>query len=354
MKKTTLTAFVYVFIYITLSLSMLFIRQSIGYMTPDEIGFIGDIYRSRTQEVSLSIFTRTGNDLPFQYYFSSALFQFLYKHGEFAIYFFNIFIVSFALFVSYKTFWAHSLRKCKHWWLLMFLMPNVLFFSVSVLRDIHIFALVVLLLSFYKDNPLSLKFIIVLLAIWLLRPELGFTISVSLLIVSFKSKHLRKWAVLGYILVAVGFMVYLNNVGWYLDRISRTMFEHGRYGIMGFTSQDIFLPFLLLSNMVLFFFPFTDKFFLTSLFGNILIFYGLVSIYIYSKIIKCGFTFNKHDRISDFAAMNIILFLPLAAHESGASAAVRHVIWVMPFIYMYFNRCILSAKKAIPEKRFPC
>lgn len=351
MKKATITPFVYAFIYIVLALVMLFIRQNIGAMTPDEIGYIGDIYRNRLQEINYSIFARFGTGLPFQYYVASVLFQFLYKHDELTIYFFNILIVSSALFVSYKAFWANSIRKCKYWWLLMFLMPNVLFFSVSVLRDIHIFALVVFLLSFYKDNPLSVKVFLVLLGIWLLRPELGFTVSVSLFIVSLKIKVLRKWAVLGYILISIGFMVYLSKESWYLYRIDRALSKYGSFGILGFTSQDVFLPFLLLSNMVLFFFPFTSEFYVTSLFGNILIFYGLANLYIFYKIKKCGFSFCKNDKISNFVALNIILFLPIAANESNASAAVRHGICILPFIYMYFNRCILPAKKILMQKK---
>lgn len=72
--------------------------------------------------------------------------------------------------------------------------------------------------------------------------------------------------------------------------------------------------------------------------------YGFVNLYIFYKIVKFGFSFCKNDRISNFAALNFILFLRVAANESSSLAAIRHAVSILPFIYMYLNRCILQRK----------
>jgi hypothetical protein len=226
----------------------------------------------------------------------------------------------------------------------MFLMPNVLFFSVSILRDIHLFVLVVFLLVAYKRKSLSVMTAFILLIIWFLRPELGFSISVALFVSGLRQPRMRNCAVLLYLLIAFGFMTYLAlDSNYYAYRWARLLVIKDSFGILNFTDIDVFFPYYLLSNIVLFYVPLVGEFFWSTRFGNFMLIYCGFNILIILKIVvKYGFSFNRNDRLSNFAVISLITFIPIAAHETDANAALRHAIYTLPFLYLYIIRCVAT------------
>ena len=338
--------------YVVMALAMLLIRQRIGYMTPDEINFSNDNYRNAVEGVNFSLWGGSGGGLALKYYAMSVFFQFLYRFGTLAIYFFNIMIVAAALFVSYNALVRDEPKVCGRWWLLMFMMPNVLYYSASILRDIQLFALVLFLLALYKRKAFGVMFLLVLGMIWILRPELGLTVSVAWLISIMGRPWMKRYAVLGYLIAAFGFMAYLALAGnYYTNFFSRGLAKHGGIGILNFTDANIHLPYFLLSNIALFYFPIVNEFFLTSSFGNMMVFCGLVNLYILCQVFfRYGLSFSRNDRMADFALLAFITFIPVLANESDASSAVRHSIYTLPFLYLYFIRC-LAANRRVGEVR---
>jgi len=343
-SNVRINAVFFMLIYVVLALIMLFVRQKTGYMMPDEIFYLNDMNLQRADGINISLLDSTSEGISVKYFVVTALFQYIYAHGELLIYFFNIVLVSVALFVSYSDFARHQKIACGLWWGLMFLMPTVLFFSVSILRDIYLFILVVFLLVAYKKKPVSVMTALILLIIWLLRPEFGLSISVALFISCLKRPTMRKRAVVLYLLVAFGFMAYLAlGSDFYADRWGRALVRNDSFGIFEFTDVDAFFPYYLLSNIVLFYFPLIGEFFWTTRFGNLMLIYCGVNFFIFFKIIvRYGFSFTRNDRLSNFAVLNIITFIPIAANETDASAALRHALYTLPFLYLYIIRCVAT------------
>lgn len=327
--------FPYLFIFVFLSTLMVLIRQTIGYRTPDEMYYMYDLYRDQLQNLPLSFSELFNGSILIKYYVTSYLFAVLFKLGELYIYIFNISLVSFALVVSYNTYVLNCSNKIKRLWFSMFLLPNVLFFSASILRDIHLFSFVILLLCYYKKGNSNLKVLCVLLLILLLRPELGLVISVSFVIAKIKNIFFRKVSVVAFLIISFVHMAYLNNDGWYLSRIMRSLTLTGSVGIWGFTDYNLSVPVLLLSNAVLFYFPYTDLFFISSLFGNALLLCGFVNVYFFYQLLKFNNIFEKDNEILNFSIINLILFIPISANETDSLAAIRHVLSVLPFMYSY-------------------
>jgi len=249
---------------------------------PDEIFYLNDMNLQRAVGVNRSLFGDASEALSIKYFVVLALFQYIYAHGELLIYFFNIVLVAVALFVSYREFASHEKKACGLLWGLMFLMPTVLFFSASILRDIHLFILVVFLLVAFKKKPVSLMSALILLLIWLLRPELGFSVSAAFLISRLKLPRMRNRAVLLYLVIAFAFMTYLAlGSDYYAFRWDRALVKNYSFGILNFTDVDLFFPYYLLSNVALFYFPLVGDFFWSTRFGNLMLIYCGINFIIF-------------------------------------------------------------------------
>ena len=311
---------------------------------PDEIFFLNEMNFQKTSGLISSLFKGSIDTMALKYAIVGALFEYMYAYSELLIYFFNIVLVSVALNVSFRAFASHEKVICGLWWGLMFLMPNVVFFSVSILRDIHVFTLVVFLLVVYKKKPVSVMTACVLSIIWLLRPELGFSTSVALFISCLKSPLMKKSAVLLYLLAAFGLMTYLVlGSDFYVYRWERAFVRNFSFGILGFTDFNVFFPYYLLSNFVLFYFPLVTDFFWSTRFGNLMLIYCGVNLIIFCKIVvQYGFSFTRADRLSNFSILCLITYIPILVNETDAVAALRHAIYTLPFFYLYLIRCIAT------------
>lgn len=329
-----------IFGYIICSFIMILYRKKIGYKTPDEINFYFNNYIDRATNLSFSLINVNSDGLNFKYYVTSKIFQTLINYGENFIYFFHITLVSLAFFYSYKVLIIKHKIINPFIWTLLFFLPNVIFFSASILRDIQIFSCVVLLLSFVKDSGfISLKTITVFALIFLLRPELAIIIALSYTIICIKNIKLKKYALYLTLIISFSILFYLGYCTDFFEmKFERSFFRNLSVGIYGFNPKDINLLLLFLSNILLFYIPITSDFFIHSKLGNLMMLTMLINFYFFMKIIfiyKFKFTWN--DQLVNFCSLNLILFIPIMANETDYSAAVRHVIYILPFLFFYYG-----------------
>jgi len=327
----------YTLLYVVFAFLMLFFRDITNYKTPDEIYFLYNMLSLDSNNILINIFS--GNKgLQLKYYITIKFVRFLYQYGEIAIYIFNISLVSISLFLSSRCFNFKKNSLCDKSWLMLFFMPNVLFFSVSILRDIFLFSLVVLLLFCFTKMYNYWVFFIVFM-IFVMRPELGLSITVAFAIVKIELPSFRNIAVIGYLFISFVFMMYLYLYSdFYLGRMERILVNNN-IGIMNFCDMNMFFPYYLASNVALYLFPLTDMFFVNSKFGNLLIIGCLINFYIILSILfRYKFSYNKNDKISDFSMLALVTYIPIAANETDSLSAIRHVIYILPFLYMYFSR----------------
>jgi len=346
-------------VFVLAAILMMVARVGTGYKTPDEVWYLQTLTWTPH---GITLLGGTGN-IALKYVVVRALFQWLHSYGEIAIYCFHIALVAVAIFVSYRPPFVAT-RMSRYWWFAMFMMPNVLFFTNSVLRDIQLFALVIFLLVLWTKRAARIQLMLCLILLSLLRPELGMTVTASMVIVSIRRQRLRKFAAAAWLLAAVGFMFYLHfGLGWYTERIWRH-FAQGRetFGILGFEEEDPNTALLLASNALLFYFPLSSRFFLTSLFGNLLIIPAVVNLFMWGRIlVKHGISFCRQDHLANLCMLNILLYLPVAAHEVDYNSAIRHSCFMLPFLYLYHNRCLLrnrvllwrQANHPLPAQRGP-
>lgn len=156
---------------------------------------------------------------------------------------------------------------------------------------------------------------------------------------SIKLSFHRSVSIASFLILSFLFMIYLNyQTDYYHNKFLRYYIHGNESGILGFASYDINIVYYLISNMVLYYIPFTSKMFYTSLFGQYMLIYLLANIYIFYKILfKYQLRINSNDKLLNFAAINILLYFPIAANEATVSAAIRHGIYMLPFIYIYFG-----------------
>jgi hypothetical protein len=344
MRKIILTkklvALLLVLLYVVSALIMLRFRQQTGYMTPDETNFYYNNYVYRTPDITFRLGGVSGQ-LHIKYLISSVIFQFFIKLGGInLIYYFNIFVVAIAFYLSYNAFVINRKIVKPTTWVLLFMLPNILFFSVSVLRDIYAFALVVCLLVLYKtDLKRKMVTYFILLSIFAIRPELGITVTMAYFLSGLKKRSFKRNIIFLYLFFSMLFLVYLGaHTNYYQDRFFRSVYQFREFGILGFNRPDVPIPLYLISNVFLFYFPVTSEYFFRTRFGNLMLITAVINFVIFFKIFfRYGFSLNSKDKLANFAALNLILFIPITAHESDSSAAVRHVIYMLPFVFIYFG-----------------
>lgn len=329
----------FIFLYIMCALIVLFLRQRSGYLTPDEVNFYHNNYVARSSGVNFNLF-ETSESLDFKYYITSFLFQKLLGYGSSFVYYFNITIVAIAFYFSYKTFVLRLKIIERKLFCSMFFLPSVLFFSVSILRDIIVFALIILILTLFAgSNKINLSLLFMVFLVFLLRPEMGFILFSSFLFLFIKTKKYRKIAIICFVVAGFSLMAYLTlYTSYYDDKIYRAFFRDNLIGILGFSPDEIFLPKIFISNILFFYSPLFDDFFIKSRLGNLMALSSAFYVYLWIEILfKIKFRIFSKNNVMNCCAINLILFLPVMANETDALAAARHVVYVLPFLFLYYG-----------------
>ena len=296
-----------------------------NYMTPDELKFAEGqlLERSYSEGVALH---GTGGVISFKYIVTTYLLGGLFKGDLRLCYLINAALVVWVMLRSYRILVKKAGILNDIGWAVLFVLPNIAFYSSSLLRDIHVFVGVYLLLAYYQERDAKGMFVS-WCVVAVLRPEVGF---VLLLAGVLAGRGVR-------LIVSVGLcyvLVYGLFFDQFLEHYMHTQSSQDTLGIWEFPYLPESFPYAVLSNIALFWFPFLA----TDIPGTMAEVYRIESL-ILIGVIMVGivrFSLDRfcNERLYRFCLIVLFLFFPIASMEHNAGGAIRHVLSLLPALWI--------------------
>jgi hypothetical protein len=326
-RARSLLAFKYQAIVAFLILSALIAsyRMRSNYMTPDEIKFAeGELLeRSYSEGISLH---GDGGAINLKYIVTTYLLRHLFKGDLLLCYLVNAALVVWVMLRSYRVLVKDAGVLMEVGWAILFVLPNVVFYPSSLLRDIHVFVCVYLLLTYYQERSPKGMFVS-WAAVAILRPEVGAVLLVAGVLAR-RSVKLIVAAGLCYVL-AYGLLF-----DYFLDHYMHTQRSNDTLGIWEFSYLPGNFPRAVLSNIVLFWFPFLSS----EVPGRMAEVYRIES-WVLLGVLAVGVARFSYDRFCDerlyrFCIIALFLFFPIASMEHNGGGAIRHMLSLLPAFWI--------------------
>lgn len=312
-------------VFLVLSSLIASYRIRSNYMTPDEIKFAeGELLeRSYSDGVALH---GDGGAISLKYIVTTYLLGHLFKGDLRLGYLVNAALVVWVMLRSYRTLVQEAGILKDVGWAILFVLPNVAFYSSSLLRDIHVFAGVYLLLTYYQERDAKGMFVS-----WgvvaILRPEVGLVLLIAGVLAG---RGIR-------LIVTVG-LCYVLAYGLLFDQFLEHYMHTQRWqdtlGIWEFPYLPESFPYAVLSNIVLFWFPFLA----TDIPGKMAELYRIES-WVLVGVLAVGvvrFSFDRFcsEKLYRLCIIALFLFFPIASMEHNGGGAIRHMLSLLPALWI--------------------
>ncbi len=300
-------------------------RLKSDYRTPDEITFADGVLLERSYSDGTSLLG-DGSTINLKYILTTFVLKHVFKGDLLLAYLANSALVVWVMLRSYRILVEDAAVLKDINWAIMFLLPNIAFYSTSLLRDIHVFVGVYLLLTYYQERNTK-----GLLASWLvvalLRPEVGF---ILLLAGVLARRSVRLIMTVGLCYVLAYWLLFDH----FLEHYMHALRSYNTLGIWEFSHVPENSSCAVLTNIVLFWFPFV----MSEIPGRMTEVYRIESWLLVSVIVMGVVRFSRsrfrNEQLYCFCIVTLYLYFPIASMEYNAYAAIRHMLSLLPVLWI--------------------
>lgn len=324
------------------------------YLTPDEIAYVGFSLIDRAEMYGIS-FNSINEAMGLRYLVASYYFKWIDNvGGRYLIFVANALVLISVLFI----FWRDSRQELSvdpvKFFAILFLLPSVLFFSLTALRDIYIYAIAIFMLNRVGRYSNGFDFLItgVMLIFFLISPFNALLSSIAFFLCKVRFNTARVLIIVYYVL----FFALMLTPYIYRDvKLSGLMEQILYFGEMKYLSPGVLgnlfsnnatiifanlslvlMPYLLLDNVV----GLLDwAFFIQSVFMLALMPFFIRKVFQVRVFIFADVRFR-------YSIFCMLLIYPIFFREKDASTMIRHSMVLFP----YFVYIALAAKKMIWQK----
>jgi len=308
-------------IFSTLAL-LYIIRTTIGYYTPDEILFFSGKLFNEEQYSNAAL----------KYKVISKYFEYIYNQGAYFLLLINSILVSIVYSSFYKFQLKYHILKKNYQVVFFFVMPTVLFYSVSYLRDIYLYLLVIMLMIYMYEEK-KLKVVIIIFIMYFLRPELSIIFLVAIILNTVKINFF-----IVFTFMTLGIIVFLK-IDYLYDFYYNYSFLFEKrslgLGLLQLSPIRENAIFAVLSNLVLFHMPYWVIFIQEtySMFDLFFLLDSIIMSVIFLNLIY-GFSIQRYKKDSFYRFLILVLLLSsiYAFIQSTPSTASRHKLFFIPFL----------------------